>query len=192
MSDSDPGMLRYLAERGIAFGDRLEVLDRQPFGGPVFVRFGGRELPLGGELARAMRIERRADSAVSVRRRPPVAALRGPSRAPRSRCPTLASASRARSSSCSRRVVCVPPCGCSGRRSSPRSPTSTRATSRPTWRAVPRRLPAVVGRAGANLMAMLIQYLSAKLGIITDRNLPEVVRERFPRGSPGGCGCRPR
>ncbi len=33
----------------------------------------------------------------------------------------------------------------------------------------------------ANLIAMLIQYLSAKLGIVTDRNLPEVVRERFPR-----------
>jgi manganese transport protein len=33
----------------------------------------------------------------------------------------------------------------------------------------------------ANLMAMLIQYLSAKLGIVTDHNLPEVVRERFPR-----------
>jgi manganese transport protein len=33
----------------------------------------------------------------------------------------------------------------------------------------------------ANLMAMLVQYLSAKLGIVTDRNLPEVVRERFPR-----------
>jgi manganese transport protein len=33
----------------------------------------------------------------------------------------------------------------------------------------------------ANLMAMLIQYLSAKLGIVTDRNLPEVVRERFPK-----------
>jgi manganese transport protein len=33
----------------------------------------------------------------------------------------------------------------------------------------------------ANLMAMLIQYLSAKLGIVTDRDLPEVVRERFPR-----------
>ena len=28
---------------------------------------------------------------------------------------------------------------------------------------------------------MLIQYLSAKLGIVTDRYLPEVVRERFPR-----------
>ena len=32
----------------------------------------------------------------------------------------------------------------------------------------------------ANLMAMLIQYLSAKLGIVTDRSLPELCRERFP------------
>jgi manganese transport protein len=33
----------------------------------------------------------------------------------------------------------------------------------------------------ANLMAMLIQYLSAKLGIATDRNLPELCREHYPR-----------
>ncbi len=33
----------------------------------------------------------------------------------------------------------------------------------------------------ANLMAMLIQYLSAKLGIVTDRSLPELCRERMPR-----------
>jgi manganese transport protein len=33
----------------------------------------------------------------------------------------------------------------------------------------------------ANLMAMLIQYLSAKLGVATDRSLPELCRERFPR-----------
>src|SRR2546428_4496279 len=33
----------------------------------------------------------------------------------------------------------------------------------------------------ANLMAMLIQMLSAKLGIATGRNLPEVCRERFSR-----------
>jgi manganese transport protein len=33
----------------------------------------------------------------------------------------------------------------------------------------------------ANLMAMLIQYLAAKIGIVTDHSLPEVVRERFPR-----------
>jgi len=57
VSDSDPEMLRYLAEHGIAIGERLEVVDRQPFGGPVFVRFGEREHPLGGALARAMRIE---------------------------------------------------------------------------------------------------------------------------------------
>ncbi len=33
----------------------------------------------------------------------------------------------------------------------------------------------------ANLMAMLIQTLSAKLGIATGRNLPELCRERLPR-----------
>jgi manganese transport protein len=33
----------------------------------------------------------------------------------------------------------------------------------------------------ANLMAMLIQSMSAKLGIATGRNLPEVCRERFSR-----------
>src|SRR5690242_21226742 len=33
----------------------------------------------------------------------------------------------------------------------------------------------------ANLMAMLIQTMSAKLGIATGMNLPEVCRARFPR-----------
>src|SRR5205085_11605985 len=33
----------------------------------------------------------------------------------------------------------------------------------------------------ANLVAMLIQCLSAKLGIVTDHDLPEMVRARFPR-----------
>ena len=33
----------------------------------------------------------------------------------------------------------------------------------------------------ANLIAMLIQYLSAKLGIVTEQNLPELLRARFPR-----------
>jgi DtxR family Mn-dependent transcriptional regulator len=56
VSDSDPEMLRYLAVRGIAPGDALEVVERQPFGGPLFVRFGDRVHPLGGDLARAMRV----------------------------------------------------------------------------------------------------------------------------------------
>ncbi len=33
----------------------------------------------------------------------------------------------------------------------------------------------------ANLVAMVIQYLSAKLGIVTGHDYPEVVREHFPR-----------
>src|SRR4051794_41429619 len=33
----------------------------------------------------------------------------------------------------------------------------------------------------ANLMAMLVQYLSAKTGIATGRNLPELCREHFPK-----------
>jgi manganese transport protein len=33
----------------------------------------------------------------------------------------------------------------------------------------------------ASLMAMLVQTLSAKLGIVTGKNLPEVIRERFPK-----------
>jgi DtxR family Mn-dependent transcriptional regulator len=56
VSDSDPEMLRYLAARGISPGDELEVIERQPFGGPLFVRFGDEVHPLGGDLARAMRV----------------------------------------------------------------------------------------------------------------------------------------
>jgi manganese transport protein len=33
----------------------------------------------------------------------------------------------------------------------------------------------------ANLMAMLVQYLSAKIGIATGRSLPELCRQHFPR-----------
>src|SRR5438309_9727396 len=40
ISDSDPDMLRFLAERGIAPGDEFEVIEKQPFDGPLFVRFG--------------------------------------------------------------------------------------------------------------------------------------------------------
>ncbi len=57
VSDADPAMLRYLDERGVALGDELEVLERQPFDGPLTVRFGDRLHVLGGTLARAMRVE---------------------------------------------------------------------------------------------------------------------------------------
>ena len=57
ISDSDPDMLRYLAERGIAPGDDFEVEEKQPFGGPSFVRFGDDVHVIGGELASRMRVE---------------------------------------------------------------------------------------------------------------------------------------
>jgi DtxR family transcriptional regulator, Mn-dependent transcriptional regulator len=62
VSDADPAMLRYLADRGIAPGDALEVRDRQPFGGPLFVVFAGTDAVhvLGGALAQAMRVRRPA------------------------------------------------------------------------------------------------------------------------------------
>jgi DtxR family transcriptional regulator, Mn-dependent transcriptional regulator len=60
VSDAEPEILRYLAARGIAPGARFEVLERQPFDGPLFVRFGDDVHVLGGELARAMSVEREA------------------------------------------------------------------------------------------------------------------------------------
>lgn len=57
VSDSDPEMLRFLADRGIAPGGELEVVEKQPFDGPLFVRFGDDVHVLGGALAQAMRVE---------------------------------------------------------------------------------------------------------------------------------------
>jgi DtxR family Mn-dependent transcriptional regulator len=57
VSDSDPEMLRYLAARGIAPGDDFEIVEKQPFDGPIFVRFDDDIHVLGGALAKAMRVE---------------------------------------------------------------------------------------------------------------------------------------
>jgi len=54
VSDANPAMLRYLAELGIAPGDEFEVVARQPFGGPLTLRFADRTEAIGGELAKAM------------------------------------------------------------------------------------------------------------------------------------------
>jgi DtxR family Mn-dependent transcriptional regulator len=62
VSDSNPAMLRYLTERGITPGDRFEVVERQPFGGPLSIRFGQRMHVLGGDLASAMRVSIRRSS----------------------------------------------------------------------------------------------------------------------------------
>jgi DtxR family Mn-dependent transcriptional regulator len=56
ISDTDPEMLRFLGKRGIVPGTKLEVVDRQPFDGPIFVRVGGKVHALGAVLARAMHV----------------------------------------------------------------------------------------------------------------------------------------
>jgi DtxR family Mn-dependent transcriptional regulator len=56
VSDSDPEMLRYLAERNIAPGAAVRVEDKQPFGGPLFVAINDQTHVLGGKLAGAMRV----------------------------------------------------------------------------------------------------------------------------------------
>ncbi len=57
VSDADPAMLRFLADRGIAPGAHVEVIERQPFDGPLYVRVGDEVQVLGAVLARAMRIQ---------------------------------------------------------------------------------------------------------------------------------------
>ena len=55
--------------RGISPGDRFEVRERQPFGGPLFVRFGEREHAIGGQLARRDARRARPLDAAAARRR---------------------------------------------------------------------------------------------------------------------------
>ena len=49
-------MLRFLEARGIAPGASFELLEKQPFDGPVSMRFGNAVQVLGATLARAMRV----------------------------------------------------------------------------------------------------------------------------------------
>jgi DtxR family transcriptional regulator, Mn-dependent transcriptional regulator len=58
ISDAEPEMLRFLGERDIVPGARLELVERQPFDGPLFIRVGGDVHVLGATLARAMRVQR--------------------------------------------------------------------------------------------------------------------------------------
>ena len=56
VSDSDPEMLRYLAERGIKPGARLTIVEREPFAGPLQIVAKGARHALGGDLVKRMRV----------------------------------------------------------------------------------------------------------------------------------------
>jgi DtxR family Mn-dependent transcriptional regulator len=59
VSDSNPDLLRFLTDKGIHPGMRLELVERQPFGGPLVIRFAdGRIEALAGAPLRAIRVER--------------------------------------------------------------------------------------------------------------------------------------
>ncbi|WP_026455378.1 metal-dependent transcriptional regulator [Saccharomonospora iraqiensis] len=61
--DTDPELLRYLADRAIGLGERIEVVEHQPFGGSVVVRVGPAPAAathaLGREIARALSVATR-------------------------------------------------------------------------------------------------------------------------------------
>lgn len=56
VSDKDPERLRFLKSVGLEVGTRFQVVERQPFNGPVTIRVPGRApQALGNELARSLR-----------------------------------------------------------------------------------------------------------------------------------------
>lgn len=58
--DTDPDLLRYLADRSIGLGQRIEVVERQPFGGPLMVKVGSppddATHAFGKEIAQALSV----------------------------------------------------------------------------------------------------------------------------------------
>lgn len=58
--DTDPDLLRYLAQRSIKLGERIEVMERQPFGGSIVVKVGqppeAATHALGREIAQALSV----------------------------------------------------------------------------------------------------------------------------------------
>lgn len=58
VTDEDPQLLRYFAERGLRPGIELQLLDREPFGGPLRVRVDGRDERISPQAAQHIFVER--------------------------------------------------------------------------------------------------------------------------------------
>jgi DtxR family Mn-dependent transcriptional regulator len=78
ISDSDPESCATSRRAASTPGDDLEVVEKQPFDGPVFARFGGEVHVLGGSLARAMKLS--CEPAAARRRTRPSVAERAAAR----------------------------------------------------------------------------------------------------------------
>jgi DtxR family Mn-dependent transcriptional regulator len=57
VSDADEDRLRYLAELGLYPGTAVEVLEREPFEGPIRIRVDGEVRTVSGSLAEVVRVE---------------------------------------------------------------------------------------------------------------------------------------
>ena len=54
VSDRDSTALRHLSALGIGLGSVLTVVERAPFGGPLWVEVEGKRHPLGAELVKVL------------------------------------------------------------------------------------------------------------------------------------------
>ena len=170
ISDAEPEMLRYLAEREIVPGTRLRVVDKQPFGGPLFVEVAGETHALGGQLADLDAGARCEPADADRGRRAPRDGAPPPE--PRARrCSTMRARGKVRGvvgllgPAFVAAVAYIDP--------------GNFATNIAGGAKYGYMLLWVI--VAANLMAMLVQYLSAKTGIATGKNLPELCREHFKR-----------
>ena len=67
VDDRDPELLRYLAERRLTPGMRLELIRVEPFDGAVVVRADGAELAIGRTAAAAVRVSSKSDGDPTTR-----------------------------------------------------------------------------------------------------------------------------
>lgn len=58
VSDRDPAALRYLRQLGVVPGVSIEVEEKEPFGGPVWVRVGRQRHAIGHDLATSVFVSR--------------------------------------------------------------------------------------------------------------------------------------
>ncbi len=58
VDDKDPDFLRFVSSLGIRIGSTVEVIGKEPYGGPVRLRLGKRNIVMGTEAAARVRIAR--------------------------------------------------------------------------------------------------------------------------------------
>ena len=55
--DANPALLAYIDGLSVSLGDEIEVVNQEPFGGPLIVSVGGRKRSLGRLAAAALSVE---------------------------------------------------------------------------------------------------------------------------------------